>query len=862
MRIALSVIVGLFMTLQLKALPDENVKTGPQPAWICNSHPDLRKTPAHEEISNGFYYELFDLQSNLITRTDYTHYIRTIVNQSGVQNGSEVSVTFSPQFQQVVFHRIAIIRDGATLDKLQPRNIKLVQEEEDADEFQYNGLKRAFLTLKDVRKGDQIEVSYSVIGFNPVFDNKYSEEFSFNSPTAICNYNKTIITADTRPLHILTTNKAPEPDRQHKDNTLIYTWTNPALGSGDDSQSDAPSWYNGDPTVYITEYASWQEVIHWGLNTFNNYHYPLPPALLQKIAGWNTAAGNDKDRFTSMAIRFVQDEVRYLGLEIGANTHRPHPPAEVFAQRFGDCKDKALLLSAILQQNGIPAYTALVSTDTRSHLTAIAPSPEAFDHAIVAIPQSSGKYQFVDPTRSGQRGPLADLFIPDYGYALVLKDGETALQPVSPGKTNAYSITETLDARYYDTSWFSITSVYTGGAADDLRGMFAETSQKDLEETYRKYYGALFDDIRQQGHISYSEDSEKNIVTVSKRYAIPQLWNTEKDGKRYFDFRSRILEQNLPDPSDIPDNTPLRLTYPFNVHYTLAITLPEDWDFGGGDLHVHNDSYQFDFVPEIHGNNMVLHYTLKTFRDNIPVSDIRQYKTDYKNISDKISFQLYKEITPDAPAREGSSPATSTAPAPLAVRDWKVCWPAIWLTFFFSLFFSRLFVYLNSRGEDTLYAPGSGYPLGGWIVLLGVSLVAIVLAEFGGLLMADYYSEARYTEYSNAGGHAMQYIFLSQLAMHLSFIAGAGALLYWYFKKRDIFPRMFLWYAGILLFGRFLLLALSYMPAVSTMLVKYRPGLTLALLYTAAYSILGVIFILRSEQVKSTFLEPFREAIR
>ena len=862
MRIALSVIMGLSFSLRLLALPYVKVKTGPQPAWIRNNHVNLSKSPAREEISSGFYYQLFDLQTNLITQTDYTHYIRTIVNESGVQNGSEVSVTFSPQFQQVVFHRIAIIRDGATLDRLQPQNIKVVQEEDDADEFQYNGLKRAYLTLRDVRRGDQIEVSWSVIGFNPVFDNKYSEEFSFNAPTAICNYSRTIITADTRPLHILTTNNAPAPDQQHKAGTLVYTWDDPPLGSGDGSGSDAPSWYNGDPTVYVTEYASWQDVIAWGLNTFNNYHYPLSPALQQKIAAWQKASGGDTDRFTSMAIRFVQDEVRYLGLEIGANTHRPHPPAEVFSQRFGDCKDKALLLCTILQQQGIPAYTALISTDTRTQLITIAPSPEAFDHAIVAIRRPSGDYQFVDPTRSGQRGPLADLFIPAYGYALVLRPGESGLQPVAPGKINDYAITETLDARYYDTSRFSVTSVYSGGAADDLRGMFAETSRKDLEEIYRKYYGALFDDIHQQGHIDYSEDSERNIVTVTKHYAIPQLWNTEKDSKRYFDFRSRILEQNLPDPSDQPDTTPLALTYPFNVHYTLALSLPENWDFSGGELHVRNDSYQFDFIPETHAGAMILHYTFKTLRDYIPAADIHQYKTDYKNISDKISFQLFKNLTPDAPAREGASPAPSTAPAPLAIRDWKVCWPAIWLTFFFSLFFSRLFHYLNSRGEDTLYAPGSGYPLGGWILLLGISLIGIIITELGGLLMANYYSEARYLEYGNAGGKPMQYIFLSQLALHLSFIASAGALLYWYFKKRDIFPRMFLWYAGTLLFGRFLLLALSYLPPVSAMLGKYRPGLTLGLAYTVIYSFICVIYLLRSEQVKSTFLEPFRETVR
>lgn len=859
MRIALSFILGLLMSLRVPA--QSCVKTGAQPAWLYPIHPDWHKTPAKEAISDGLYYDLFDLQTNITRNTDYTHFIRTIVNESGVQNGSEISVTFSPEFQQVVFHKITILRDGAVLNRLQPQNIKVVQEESDADEFQYNGLKRAFLTLKDVRKGDRIEAAYSVIGFNPVFDNKYSDDFSFNVSTAVCNYYKTIITTDSRPLYIRTINKAPQPVQQHKGPILVYSWENPPLTT-DDPAANTPSWYEDFPTVYITEYPSWQNVIAWGLNTFNHYRYPLPAELKQKIAEWQAQSKGDTAVFTGLAIRFVQDEVRYLGLEIGANTHRPHPPAEVFAQRFGDCKDKALLLAAILRAESIPAYTALISTDTRSQLPTVAPSPQAFDHAIVAIRNTSGTYSFIDPTRTGQRGPVADLFIPAYGYALVLDENDTGLRQVPPGRINDYAITETLDARYYDTSWFSITSIYSGGAADDVRGMFAGTSEKDLEDTYRKYYGALFDDIRQQGHIDYSEDSVRNIVTVSKRYAIPQLWDTEKTGKRYFEFRSRILEQNLPDPADAPGNTPLALNFPFNVHYNLNISLPEDWSFNDGPLHIQNDSYQFDFIPEVNGSNMSLHYTFKTLRDNISAADLQQYKSDYKKISDRISFQLVNNISPDNTPRAEPSTSTPPAPAPFSFRDWKVCWPAIWLTFFFSLLFSRLFQYLNSRGEETLYAPGSGYPLGGWIALLGISLAAIILSESGGLLMADYYSNTRYIEYGNAGGLTMQYIFLSQLGIHLTFTAGAAALLFWFFKKRDIFPRMFLWYTGILLVGRLLLLGLACLPAVSSLLVAYRPGLLLALGYTLVYTILGIIFILKSEQVKSTFLEPYRERVR
>jgi hypothetical protein len=856
MRIALSIILGLLLTPGLQALP--HVKTSALPGWLYLTHPDLQKKPARDEISNGYYYVLYDLQSNLNCNTEYTHYIRDIANESGVQNGSEVSVTYAPEFQQVVFHRISILRDGVTIDRLQPDNIKVVQEETDADEFQYNGLNRAFITLKDTRKGDRIDVAYSVIGFNPVFGNHYSDDFSFSTSTAVCNYYKTIIT--NRPLYIQTINNAPAPAQQRQGNTLIYTWDNPNL-STDDPGSDVPSWYNSNPTVYITEYQNWEAVVHWGLSTFNNYHYPITPDLQQKIAEWQKEAKGDKNSFATLALRFVQDEVRYLGLEIGVNTHQPHPPAETFTQRFGDCKDKALLLATILQQQGIPAYTALINTDTRSQLTHVAPSPEAFDHAIVAIAQPSGAYTFIDPTRSGQRGSLMDLYLPDYGYALVLREGETALRPVTPGRINDYTITETLDAAYYDTSRFSITSTYAGGAADEIRQLFTETSRKDLEENYRKYYQSLFDDIHQDGKITYSEDSDKNIVTVTKHYSVPQLWNTQKSGKRYFSFKVNILDQNLPDPSKAANNAPLALTYPFNVHYTLDLALPDDWEFGDGELHIQNEAFQFDFIPEVHGSNMTLHYNFRTLQDHVSAAALRQYKKDYDNILDRISFELYKDITPENATPEHTNPQPATSPSTFNPKDWQACWPAVWLTFFFCLLFSRLFRYLNIRGEETLYAPGSGYPIGGWIMLLGISLAIILLRELGSIFLSGFYNNTRWTYCGATGGNALQYLFLSDLAIHLTFVAGSGSLLYWFFNKRDIFPRMFCWFAAVLITGRILLLGLSWLSPASATLNGMRSGMIVELIFTTMYSAIWISYIQRSGQVSSTFLEPFRERI-
>jgi hypothetical protein len=858
MRIALTSI--LLLLFALTAFPHPSVHTAAQPDWLVAIHPDLTRQPSPEEISDGYYYELQDEQTNLLRSTEYTHFIKHIINATGVQGESEVSVTFSPQFQQVVFHRICILRDGATLDQLQLSRIKVVQEETEAGDFQYNGLQRAFITLTDVRKGDRIEVAYSVVGFNPVFGKKFASQRYFIRSTAVCNYFRAIITSADRPLRIITGNNAPSPDLQHDKNTLTYRWINPPL-KDDNNDDNAPSWFNTLPYVSITEYKDWHEVVDWGLNTFNYYQFTLPATLLQKISEWRKTASGNKDVFANLAARFVQNDIRYLGLEIGENTHRPHPPAVVFTGRFGDCKDKSLLLSVILQHEGIPAYATLINTTEGRNLPNVAPSPRMFDHVIVAIQRTGGGWLFVDPTMSGQRGELTDLYIPDYGYTLILRDGEDSLHPVPPGKNYNYDIHEDLNARFYDTSRFSCTTTYTGGAADKIRSQYEEESRKDIEDSYVKYYG-WFTGIRQDRPIDYSDDSLKNELTIKESYAIPNLWTTDKTGKRSFDFVAKAIRSFFPDLPDGRSTAPLSLTYPLQVHYTLHLTMPEDWDFSSGPLHIRNKAYQFDYTQEFRGKEITLRYSLVTLTDHIDSADIRQYKDDYKEIDDRVSFSLYKEgndlspaLDPPAEPNHAAQPNTATQPDS---HPFQPCWPAIWLSFFYALLASRLFIYLNTRSVETSFAPGSGYPIGGWVLVLGLFIGAGLLLDAWQFISANYYSRPNWAAWSNAGGTGMQFLYLGQLAIQLNFLAGACAVLYWFIRRRDIFPRMFIWYVAIVLSGRLALVALFYSIPIPAALTAYRADLPWAVVRTSVYAAIWVTYILRSRQVKSTFLEPFR----
>ena len=83
---------------------------------------------------------------------------------------------------------------------------------------------------------------------------------------------------------------------------------------------------------------------------------------------------------------FARSQVRYVAVEVGVGGYRPAPPPEVMARRWGDCKDKALLLVDLLAAAGIDARIALAWIGDGVGVHPEFAAPDGFDHAIVAVP--------------------------------------------------------------------------------------------------------------------------------------------------------------------------------------------------------------------------------------------------------------------------------------------------------------------------------------------------------------------------------------------------------------------------------------------------------------------------------------------
>ena len=135
------------------------------PKWVTK----INLTDSNREKQEGaFNYLLIDIQDNLIKNEQFVHYVVKILNGDGVQELSDISASYDPEFQTLEFHTINILRNGELIEKLANSSINSYQRETNLERSLYDGSLTSVVNLTDVREGDIIEYAYSIKGFNPV----------------------------------------------------------------------------------------------------------------------------------------------------------------------------------------------------------------------------------------------------------------------------------------------------------------------------------------------------------------------------------------------------------------------------------------------------------------------------------------------------------------------------------------------------------------------------------------------------------------------------------------------------------------------------------------------------------------------
>jgi hypothetical protein len=195
--------------------------------------------------------------------------------------------------------------------------------------------------------------------------------------------------------------------------------------------------------------------------------------------------------------------------------------------------------------------------------------------------------------------------------------------------------------------------------------------------------------------------------------------------------------------------------------------------------------------------------------------------------------------------------ANGETPAPGVYFNWVT----IWLSFCFGLLFTILFRFLNKFSKTIDQRSNPGMPLSGWIMFLGINLLIRFIIQIYFFWNAKYFTEAIWMHLAQLGGTKFQLLFIFELFLSLFSVAGTGALIYWFFGRRDIFPTLFIYYGWIYLVATCVLLFIYYFIHLPAEMITLRRGIYVqifGIVYTAAL----MIFVLKSEKVKQTFVYP------
>ena len=334
----------------------------------------------------------------------------------------------------------------------------------------YTDIRQKRFTMPAVENGCIVDIAYEIKNLKPVLPFDYFTAFIFDHFFPIQEDILEVHVPASVSLRYKYLNISGEPVIEKTGNRIRYIFTNrnrkeiipePRMPGLLDRETF--------PQIWMWTLQDWQILSSWYGKVF--FEQMKASAELEAFTLHLIAQAPSREDKIRILFDFVARKVRYVAILLGPHTHQPHSASEVFLKRYGDCKDKTVLLLTMLKIAGIEGYPALVPVQ-RDHFDQTMPSLSAFNHVLAVVPQKDGWF-WLETTNEAAAYDTTPFMQPTTVF-IISPDGSHRFDRTPPLDDRKDYITSELLFRIdpEGNALADMTHVYFGKAAEAMRYAF------------------------------------------------------------------------------------------------------------------------------------------------------------------------------------------------------------------------------------------------------------------------------------------------------------------------------------------------------------------------------------------------------
>jgi hypothetical protein len=324
-----------------------------------------------------------------------------------------------------------------------------------------------------------------------------------------------------------------------------------------------------------SEWKKWNDISEW---YYKDYFEPQlkVDSDIEVLALKLTSGTDDKIEKIKRLYDYVKD-IRYVSISLGNGTIKPSQPANILKRQYGDCKDKSILLIALLKAAGIESKPVLVLTSDIGKLDPGFPSWN-FNHMIVKTTGLNKKDLWLDPT--AKFTPFGKLPPDDENInVLVLNPDNTSqieLTSEFMSQDNLRDISLELNINDSGTADFSADIKYYGVTNSNIRYRLEDNTDKEMKEYCKSLIADEFTNAQITSYEISDLDSLKSVYNLKFKGKADNILQNQGDLMLVTSDPFRFFEQTSWMVKDKRDY-PIYFDYPVGLNKTITINLPKGY---------------------------------------------------------------------------------------------------------------------------------------------------------------------------------------------------------------------------------------------------------------------------------------------